>query len=175
VNADTLNLLTRSVGPATPQPRSGAHAEPARLPVSQASRKTRILVVDDDAFVRGGIVRMLNGQPDLACCGEADSIAATPTAVAAQKPNLVLLDLKLEDGEAFGLIQALKQQSPDLPLLVLSQHDERLYAARVLQVGARGYLMKEDASENLATALRLVMDGKIYLSPAMTAHLLKKV
>ena len=136
--------------------------------------KVRVLVVEDDPFVRGGIVRLINGQADLDCCGEAGSIAAAPVAVAQKNPGLVLLDLKLEDGQAFDLIPILRQRFPHLPLLILSQYDERLYAERALQLGVRGYIMKEAATEHLLGAIRLVMDGKIYLSPAMTARLLEK-
>lgn len=132
-----------------------------------------MLVVDDDPFVRGGIVRLVNGQTDLACCGEAGSIAATAMAVAARKPDVVLLDLKLEDGEAFDLISSLRRQFPKLPLLVLSQFDEKIYAERALQAGARGYVMKEAATEHLLGALRMVMGGKVYLSPLMTARLIQ--
>jgi DNA-binding NarL/FixJ family response regulator len=130
-------------------------------------------VVEDDPFVRGGIVRLVNGQTDLACCGEAGSIAETPMAVAAQKPDVVLLDFKLEDGEAFDLINSLRGKFPKLPILVLSQYDERFYAEKALQAGARGYVMKEAATEHLLSALRTVLDGKIYLSPAMTARLIQ--
>jgi len=84
------------------------------------------------------------------------------------------VDLKLVDGEAFELITALQRQCPELPILVLSQYDEKFYASRVLQVGARGYLMKETATEHLLGAIRMIMDGKLYLSPAMTARLLQK-
>ena len=110
----------------------------------------------------------------MASCGEAGSIAETPSAVAAQRPDVVLLDLKLEDGEAFGLIDSLRRQFPKLPVLVLSHHDEKVYAERVLQAGARGYVMKEAATEHLLSALGTVLDGKIYLSPAMATRLLQK-
>ena len=130
-------------------------------------------MVEDDPFVRGGILCLINGQADLTCCGEAGSIAGTPLAVAAQKPDVVLLDLKLEDGEAFDLINSLRRQFPNVPVLVLSQHDEKFYAERALQAGARGYVMKEAATEYLLSALRLVLDGKTYLSPAMTARLIQ--
>ena len=83
------------------QPGRGTDVSPAGPAGSQGQEKVRVLVVEDNPFVRGGIVRLVNGQADMACCGEASSIADTPMAVAAQKPNVVLLDLKLEDGEAF--------------------------------------------------------------------------
>jgi DNA-binding NarL/FixJ family response regulator len=150
------------------QPATHSHSP------SPAPRKLRILVVEDDAFVRGGIVRLINGQNDLACCGEADTVVATPAAVAAQKPDLALLDLRLEDGTALELISRLKKQFPQVPVLVLSHFDEKFYAPQTLQAGARGYLMKEAATEHLPEAIRMVMDGKIYLSPAMTAYLLQE-
>ena len=137
------------------------------------AQKSRILVVEDDPFVRGGIVRLINGQTDLACCGETGSIAAALPAVAAQKPDLVLLDLKLPEGEAFDLINSLRQQYPNVPILILSQYDEKFYAERALQAGASGYLMKETATEHLLSALRIVLGGKIYLSPAMTARVIQ--
>ena len=156
--------------------RSGPEPNPSSpiSPPTSSLEKARILVVEDDPFVRGGIVRLVNGEADLTCCGEAGTIAATPMAVAAQKPDMVLLDLKLEDGEAFDLINSLKRQFPNLPILILSQHDEKFYAERALQAGARGYVMKEAATEHLLSALRKVRDGKIYLSQVMTARLLQK-
>ena len=131
--------------------------------------------MEDDPFVREGIVSLINSQADLVCCAEAGSIAATTALVAMQRPNLVLLDLKLQDGQAFDLIQSMQRQLPELPVLVLTQCDERLYAERALQAGARGYIMKEAATDNLLSAIRMVMEGKIYLSPAMTARLLQKI
>jgi DNA-binding NarL/FixJ family response regulator len=142
----------------------------ASLPANPKPEKIRVLVVEDDAFVRGGIVRLVNGQADLTCCGEAGSIAETVLAVAAQKPDVVSLDLKLADGDACDLINSLRRQFPNVPVLVLSQYDEKFHAERALQAGARGYVMKEAAAENLLSALRTVLAGKIYLSPAMTAR-----
>ena len=96
----------------------------------------------------------------------------TPPAVAEQKPHLVLLDLRLRDGEAFDLMNALRLQFPKVAILVLSQCDEALYAERSLQAGARGYLMKQEATEELLGAIRTVVDGGVYLSRAMAARLL---
>ena len=137
---------------------------------AQACAKARILVVEDHPFVREGVVRLINGQPDLVCCGETGSIAATPGAVGAKEPNLVLLDLKLRDGEAFPLIASLRLRFPAVAILILSQYDEQSYAPRALHNGAHGYIMKEAASEELLNAIRVVLSGRIYLSPAMAAR-----
>jgi DNA-binding NarL/FixJ family response regulator len=138
----------------------------------EPTQKARILVVEDHSFVRQGMVAFINRQDDLTCCGEADSIAATPAIVARERPDLVLLDLQLKDGEAFELINSLKLQFPELRILVVSQCDETLYAERVLQAGAKGYIMKQEAAQELLGAIRVVLDGRVYLSPAMTARLL---
>jgi DNA-binding NarL/FixJ family response regulator len=134
-------------------------------------QKTRVLVVEDNSFVRAGIVTLINRQSDLTCCGEADSIASAPLVMAQKKPDLVLLDLRLKDGEAFELIEKLKGQSPHTPILVLSQGEEALYAEKVLRAGADGYIMKQEAAGELLAAVRTVLHGKIYVSPAMALRL----
>ena len=164
----------RKGSPLKHRPSLGPHLSPASLAGNPGPEQARVLVVEDDPFVRGGIVCLINGHADLTCCGEAGSIAAAPTAVAAQKPDVVLLDLRLEDGEAFDLINSLRRQFPNVPILVLSQYDEKFYAERALQAGAKGYVMKEAATEHLLSALRTVLEGKVYLSPAMTARLIQK-
>jgi DNA-binding NarL/FixJ family response regulator len=134
-------------------------------------QRTHVLVVEDNTFVRAGIVSLLNRQNDLTCCGEADSIASTPSLVAEKKPDLVLLDLRLKDGESFKLIKELKAVSPHTPILVLSQGDEALYAKRVLRAGASGYIMKQEAPAELLNAIRSVLRGKCYVSAAIAARL----
>ena len=116
-------------------------------------------------------MQLLQGQPGLVCCGEAGSIAATVVTVTDQKPDLVLLDLRLSDGEAFELIGVLARDFPTVRVLVLSQYDEQLYAEKALRSGAKGYVMKEAAADQLLAAVRLVLAGGIYLSPGMSARL----
>jgi len=133
--------------------------------------KVRILVVEDNPFVRKGIVRIISRQSDFACCGEADSIASAPLIMAEARPDLVLLDLQLKDGEAFDLIGKLKSQSSGVPILILSQGDETVYAERVLRAGANGYIMKQEAAAELLCAIRTVLRGEIYVSRAMDGRL----
>jgi DNA-binding NarL/FixJ family response regulator len=144
-------------------------------PQTRLEQKPRILVVEDHPFVREGIVALINGQADLICCGESDSIADTLAVMTEQKPNLVLLDLRLKDGEAFELIKMLKLQFPEVAVLILSQCDEALYAEKALRVGAKGYIMKQEAAEDLLDAIRTVLLGKIYVSRAMKGQLLDKL
>src|SRR5262245_60739747 len=136
--------------------------------------KARVLVVEDHSFVREGIVALVNRQVDLNCCGQADSIASASLVLAEQKPDLVLLDLRLKDGESFELINQLRAQAPKVSILVLSQRDESRFAERVLQLGANGYIMKQEAPEDLLAAMRTVLAGKVYVSRNMAGTLLDK-
>jgi DNA-binding NarL/FixJ family response regulator len=147
---------------------------PAEVQVRE-SAKARVLVVEHNEFVREGIVRVIDGQPDLTCCGQANSIASTPAAVAKCKPDLVLMDLRFKDGEAIGLMNKLAMGEAKPKILVLSQCDELLYAERTLQAGARGYVMKVEAVDELLIAIRTVLRGRVYLSPAMSARLVQRV
>jgi DNA-binding NarL/FixJ family response regulator len=139
------------------------------------TRRARILVVEDNAFVRESIVNLINGQPDLFCYGQADSVTSTPAAMAKCKPDLILMDLRFKDGEAFELISSLTRSESKPAILVLSRYDEILYAERALRAGARGYVMKAEAVEELLPAIRTVLGGCVYLSPAMSARLVQRV
>jgi DNA-binding NarL/FixJ family response regulator len=150
--------------------KSGPASE-ASASVAVRLRKARIFVAEDHLFVRQAMVSLINNQPDLVCCGEDDNIASTPANLARRKPDLLLLDLRLKDGEALPLITALRFRYPDLYILVLSQCDETVYAEKVLRAGANGYLMKQEAAEEVLNAMRVVLRGKQYLSRAMDRHL----
>src|SRR5438046_9422628 len=112
-------------------------------------RKRRILVADDHPLFREGLVQLINRERDLCCCGQTATTAATQAAVARLKPDLVVLDLRLKDGDGLDLIKILRAHFPALPTLVLSQHEETLYAERALRAGARGYVMKEEAADDV--------------------------
>ena len=149
-----------------PRPASPVSCE-TQLDGTRAFRQAKILVVEDHPLVREGILALLRQQPDLTCCGEADSIFTTFTHVALKRPDLVLLDLRLQDGDGFELIHILRLKYPQIAILVLSQSDERLYARKAIGSGARGYLMKQNAPIELANAIRAVLAGKVYLSAEM--------
>lgn len=143
---------------------------------SQAIRgKHRILLVDDHAIVREGFTEVINGQPDLQVCGEADSAPAAMKAVEQLEPDLVVVDLSLQGGSGLDLIKNLKVLHPILPILVLSMHDESLYAERALRAGALGYVMKRQDSATLLHAIHDVLNGQVFLTPFMRERMLRKV
>ena len=137
--------------------------------------KARIFTVDDHPVFLEGVVGLINQQNDLICCGHAGTIAEAQGALAECEPDLLLLDLKLGNGDGLEFIKLLKAQYPDLRILVLSQFDEVLYAQRALQAGALGYLMKECAAQELLTAVRTVLAGDYYVSRKITVLVLHKM
>ncbi|MGB7837431.1 MAG: response regulator transcription factor, partial [Terrimicrobiaceae bacterium] len=123
----------------------------------QTSRKTRVLIVDDHPMTRTGLAYLINHQPDMTVCCEAQNAAQALEAVINNKPDLVLTDFTLPDKNGLELIKDLKAIAPRLPILVISMHQESLYAERVLRAGARGYITKEEGGERLMRAIRHVL------------------
>jgi DNA-binding NarL/FixJ family response regulator len=142
--------------------------------MSTPALKPRILVVDDHPMVRDGLRRLLGQESDLIWCGEAGTVAETHTAVAALKPDLVILDLRLKGGDGLELIKSLKAQHPDLRILILSQYEAPIYVERALRAGALGYVIKEQAAEEILKAIRSVLAGEVYLTRGMAALLLRR-
>ena len=136
---------------------------------------TRILVVDDHPMVRDGLIQLISQQRDLVCCGQADSAASAQTSVQKHLPDLVILDLRLKDGDGLDLIKTLKSQYPRLKILILSQYEAPMYAERALRAGAMGYLIKEQAADEVLEAIRTVLAGEVYLTRSMAAVLLQKM
>jgi DNA-binding NarL/FixJ family response regulator len=135
--------------------------------------KTRVLIVDDHPMTREGLVHVINHQPDLVVCGEAESAAQALDILASSRPNLLLIDITLPGKSGLELIKDVKAMQPELLMLVISMHDESLYADRVLRAGARGYITKHEGGEKLIEAIRRVLSGKIYVSESMSAHILE--
>ena len=131
------------------------------------TEKRRVLIVDDHAVLREGLALVINVQPDLLVCGEAGSVAEGIQAAVTVQPDVALIDLSLMGGSGLEVVKDLKAQHPHLPTLVLSLHDEALYAERALRAGARGYIMKRAPIPELLVAIRKVLDGDIYLSEKM--------
>jgi DNA-binding NarL/FixJ family response regulator len=142
---------------------------------SKETRKRRVLIVDDHAVLREGLALVINAQPDLLVCGEAGSVAGGVETAATTEPDVALIDLSLMGGSGLELVKELKAQYPSLRTLVLSLHDENLYAERALRAGARGYIMKRAPTTDLLAALRQVLDGEIYLSEKMGSVVVRQV
>jgi DNA-binding NarL/FixJ family response regulator len=135
--------------------------------------RKRILVVDDHPMMRQGLAQLINNEPDLAVCWEADNAAQALGLVSAHQPDLVLADISLPGKNGLELIKDIRALSPGAPILVVSMHDESLYAERALRAGARGYIMKQEGGKKLMTAIRQVLNGQIYVSEKMSARILE--
>jgi len=141
---------------------------------SKTVGRIRLLVADDHPLFREGLVSLINRQEDLVCCGEADSGASTLQALRALKPELVLLDLRLHHEDGIELIRTLKAEFPQTRILVVSQCEEALYSERALRAGAHGYVMKEEAADEVLTAIRCVQAGDLFVSRKMAATVVRK-
>jgi DNA-binding NarL/FixJ family response regulator len=137
--------------------------------------KRRILLVDDHPMTREGLAGNINRQADLEVCGEASSPAEAMAALSKFTPDLMVTDTTMPGRSGVEFIKDVHAMMPDLPILVLSMHDEMLYAERALRAGARGYLMKDAGSAKLLEVIRLVLSGQSYVSPQMSARLLDAV
>ncbi len=136
--------------------------------------KTRILLVDDHAVVRFGIAQLINRQPDLMVCGEEADGSRAMSAILTLKPDLVIADLSLKESSGLELMRNIKAQYPGMPILVVSAHDEAIYAEVAFRAGALGYLMKEVALDKIVAAIRRVLTGTVYVSDALAAKLLQQ-
>lgn len=135
----------------------------------------RILIVDDHPIVREGMARLLDSESDIEICGSVGTAREALDMVVQDQPDLVLSDMTLPDRSGLELIKDLKALHPEIPVLVISMHDEKLYAERVLRAGGRGYIMKESASDHLLEAIRCVLRGEIYLSGQASQRLVATI
>ena len=140
-----------------------------------ASGAVRVLIVDDHPIVRRGLSQLIEQEPDLEVCGEADDADTALAAFVELEPDIALVDLMLQGASGTDLIKNLKAQNENIPILVISMHDEAVYAERALRAGAHGYIMKEEATGQVLTALRKVVGGDVYVSERMVGHLLRRM
>lgn len=141
--------------------------------LQDVAQRRRILLVDDHPAFRQGVRSLLLGfEKEFTVCAEADSAAGAMTHLRAQRPDIAVLDVTLPGANGIELIKMMLSEVPRLPILVLSMHDESVYAVRALRAGARGYISKTDAMESIVTALRRIATGKIYVSPALSEQLI---
>ena len=139
-----------------------------------AARKHRILIVDDHPLFRHGIGDLINTEADLEVCGEADNSPSALEGIRHLAPDLVTIDISLRGANGIELLKSIKAEHPKLPLLVLSMHDESLYALRALRAGARGYVMKQEALDRVMSAIRQVLRGGLYVSPSMSGRMIEE-
>lgn len=133
----------------------------------------RILIVDDHPLLRQGLIGLISTQPDFEVCGEASGVAEARELVKALRPEVAIIDLSLKDGNGIELIKELGERYADIKLLVVSMHDESLFAERALRAGAAGYVSKQEAIRTIIQAVRTVLGGKLYLSQTMTERMVQ--
>lgn len=142
--------------------------------VSPLASKYRIFLVDDHPILRQGLALFINREPDLMVCGEADGAASALQAIRSSIPDFVILDISLDGPDGLELLKTLRAKYPSLPVLILSMHDESTYAERALRAGANGYIMKQEATEKVLTAIRQVLRGDVYVSEHLTRRMLQQ-
>ena len=142
---------------------------------SNQGPQSGIIIVDDHPVVRQGLAQLINQEADLHVCGQAEDAHEAVRAIKELAPDMVIVDISLRDTSGMDLIKDIKVRHPDLPILTLSMHDEAVYAERALRAGARGYIMKQEATERVVTAIRCVLAGNVYVSERMAAKMVSKL
>ena len=140
--------------------------------MGEVQDKKRICIVDDHPVFRKGLAQLIDEEADLVVVGEAEGVREAILLIGRRAPDLVIVDISLKDSSGIDLIEYISENFPGLPVLVISMHDEGLYAQRVLRAGALGYTTKQEMTDNVVKAVRQVMDGKRYVSEAMMDALL---
>jgi DNA-binding NarL/FixJ family response regulator len=138
---------------------------------SSATEKRRVFLVEDHPITRRGLVELINHEPDLSVCGEADTAAVALEEIKKLKPDLALVDITLPRRSGLTLLKDIRLWTPAVYVLVLSMHDENLYAERVLRAGGHGYIMKDEGGEKLLGAIRHVLGGKTYVSDRVSTRI----
>lgn len=136
---------------------------------------TRVLIVDDHPLMRRGLAELLREEPNVVVCGEAADPSSAWQAIEEVHPQLMILDLSLREGDGLELIKSVRALHPDLRILVVSMHDEKLYAERALRAGAMGYVQKQDPPETVLRALREVLAGKVFVSQVVSERLVRSL
>jgi len=140
---------------------------------NQPVTKRRILVVDDHPIVRQGLALLINREPDLVVCGEAEEAQGALHVLSSSRPDVLIVDISLNGPDGLDLLKTIRTTHPTLPVLILSMHDESIYAERALRAGANGYIMKQEATEKVLVAVRRILSGEIYVSDRIANKMLK--
>jgi DNA-binding NarL/FixJ family response regulator len=142
--------------------------------VPSPAKKSRVLLVDDHPIVRQGLALLIDRETDLCVCGEAEGAHSAFHAIATLRPDMVVLDISLNGPDGLDVLKEIRTNTTNLPVLILSMHDESIYAERAMRAGANGYIMKQEATERVLVAIRRILQGEVYLSGRLTNTLLQQ-
>lgn len=142
--------------------------------IASSARKRKIFVVDDHPIVRQGLTLLINREPDVVVCGEAENAQSALQAIAALRPDILIVDISLNGPDGLDLLKDVRTRYPELPVLILSMHDESIYAERALRAGAQGYIMKQEATEKVLVAVRRILSHEIYISERIANRMLQR-
>jgi DNA-binding NarL/FixJ family response regulator len=146
----------------------------AKPQVSVQTKKCRVLLVDDHPIVRQGLALLIDREGDLSVCGEADGAHSAFHAIETLRPDVVVLDISLSGPDGLDVLKEIRMKTASLPVLILSMHDESIYAERAMRAGANGYIMKQEATEKVLVAIRRILQGEVYLSDRLTNTMLQQ-
>ena len=142
--------------------------------LTSPTKKHRVLLVDDHPIVRQGLALLIDRENDLSVCGEAEGAHSAFHAVATLRPDIVVLDISLSGPDGLDVLKEIRAKTTHLPVLILSMHDESIYAERAMRAGANGYIMKQEATEKVLIAIRRILQGEVYLSDRLTNSMLRQ-
>jgi DNA-binding NarL/FixJ family response regulator len=140
-----------------------------------AAKKAAVLLVDDHPIVRQGLAQLINQEPDMMVCGHAEDANGAFSAIAMLHPDIVVLDISLNGPDGLAILKDIRAGDAALPVLILSMHDESIYAERALRAGANGYIMKQEATERVLEAIRRIRGGEVYVSDKISKRLLRQI
>lgn len=147
---------------------------PSGFELNSTIAKKSVLVIDDHPLLRQGLAMLINQQTDMRVSGEAEDLRVAMQCIVQVKPDIVVLDISLKGPDGLELLKTIRTTNPDLPVLILSMHDEAIYAERALRARANGYIMKQEATEKVLEAIRRILDGEVYLSDSMSKKMLQQ-
>ena len=146
----------------------------AKAQLDVQAKKYRVLLVDDHPIVRQGLALLIDREADLSVCGEADGARSAFHAIETLRPDIVVLDISLNGPDGLEVLKEIRVKTGSLPVLILSMHDESIYAERAMRAGANGYIMKQEATEKVLVAIRRILQGDVYLSERLTTTMLQQ-